>query len=76
MCFTTNLIKAYLFYLFRFKVRDLSRHVILGSQQFKPQDLANQINVNMDTCWGIIRCIINLVMAQKDGKYLIVKDPI
>ena len=75
MCFTTNLIKAYLS-LFRFKVRDLSRHVILGSQQFKPQDFANQINVNMDTCWGIIRCIINLVMAQKDGKYLIVKDPI
>ena len=61
---------------FRFKVRDSSRHVILGSQQFKPQDFANQINVNMDTCWGIIRCIIDLVMAQKDGKYLIVKDPI
>jgi len=62
-------------YISRFKVRDSSRHVILGSQQFKPQDFANQINVNLDNCWGIIRCIIDLIMQQKDGKYLIVKDP-
>ena len=62
-------------YISRFKVRDSSRHVILGSQQFKPQDFANQINVNLDNCWGIIRCIIDLIMVQKDGKYLIVKDP-
>jgi len=62
-------------YISRFKVKDSSRHVILGSQQFKPQDFANQINVNLDNCWGIIRCIIDMIMAQKDGKYLIVKDP-
>lgn len=62
-------------YISRFKVRDSSRHVILGSQQFKPQDFANQINVNLDNCWGIIRCIIDMIMVQKDGKYLIVKDP-
>ena len=29
----------------------------------------------MDNCWGIVRCIVDQVMAQKDGKYLIVKDP-
>jgi len=62
-------------YISRFKVKDSSRHVILGSQSFKPTDFANQINVNMDNCWGIIRCIIDLVRAQKEGKYLIVKDP-
>lgn len=62
-------------YISRFKVRDSSRHVILGSQQFKPQDFANQINVNLDNCWGIIRCIIDMIMVQKGGKYLIVKDP-
>jgi len=62
-------------YITRFKVKDSSRHVILGSQQFKPTDFANQINVSMDNCWGIIRCIIDLVRQQKEGKYLIVKDP-
>ena len=29
----------------------------------------------MDNAWGIVRCIIDLVRKQKDGKYLIVKDP-
>ncbi|XP_043064680.1 eukaryotic translation initiation factor 3 subunit D-1-like [Drosophila ficusphila] len=29
----------------------------------------------MDNAWGILRCIIDLVMKQKDGKYLIMKDP-
>ena len=62
-------------YISRFNVRDPSRHVILGTQQFKPAEFAAQINLSMDNCWGIVRCIIDLVMAQKDGKYLIVKDP-
>jgi len=62
-------------YITRFKVKDSSRHVILGSQQFKPLEFANQINLSMDNAWGIVRCIIDLVMQQKDGKYLIVKDP-
>ena len=43
--------------------------------QFKPSEFAAQINLSMDNCWGIVRCIIDQVMAQKDGKYLIVKDP-
>lgn len=34
-----------------------------------------QINLNMDNAWGILRCIIDIVMKQKDGKYLIMKDP-
>ena len=25
--------------------------------------------------WLCLRCVLDLVMAQKDGKYLIVKDP-
>jgi len=29
----------------------------------------------MDNAWGIVRCVIDLVREQKDGKYLIVKDP-
>ncbi len=62
-------------YITRFNMKDSSRHVILGTQQFKPTEFAAQINLSMDNAWGIVRCIIDLVMAQKDGKYLIVKDP-
>ncbi len=56
-------------------MKDSSRHVILGVQQFKPAEFAAQINLSMDNAWGIVRCIIDLVRKQKDGKYLIVKDP-
>jgi len=62
-------------YITRFNMKDSSRHVVLGTQQFKPSEFASQINLSLDNCWGIVRCIIDQVMAQKDGKYLIVKDP-
>merc|ERR1712050_563811 len=58
-----------------FNVKDSSRHVILGTQQFKPAEFASQINLSMDNAWGVVRCVVDLVRAQKDGKYLIVKDP-
>ena len=56
-------------------VRDSTKHVVLGTQQFKPQEFANQINLSMDNAWGILRCIIDMVMQLPDGKYLIMKDP-
>merc|ERR1712213_226816 len=62
-------------YITRLNMKDSSRHVILGTQQFKPTEFAAQINLSLDNAWGIVRCIIDLVMQQKDGKYLIVKDP-
>ena len=49
--------------------------MILGTQQFKPSEFAAQINLSMDNAWGVVRCIVDLVKAQKEGKYLIVKDP-
>jgi len=56
-------------------IKDSSKHVILGTQQFKPAEFAQQINLNMDNAWGILRCIVDLCMKQEDGKYLIMKDP-
>ena len=54
---------------------DCEWNVFFFFLQFKPSEFAAQINLSMDNCWGIVRCIIDQVMAQKDGKYLIVKDP-
>jgi translation initiation factor 3 subunit D len=59
----------------RVNVRATDKHAILGMQQFKPEDFASQIALNMDNAWGIVRCIIDFLMKQKDGKYLIMKDP-
>ena len=28
----------------------------------------------MDNGWGILRCIVDICIKQKDGKYLIMKD--
>ena len=44
-------------------------------QQFKPNEFATQITLNMDNCWGILRCIIDICMKLDEGKYLIMKDP-
>jgi len=62
-------------YVTRFNVKDATRHVVLGTQQFKPVEFAQQINLSMDNAWGVVRCVLDLIMQQKDGKYLIVKDP-
>jgi len=62
-------------YVTRFNVKDSGRHVILGTQQFKPVEFAQQINLSMDNAWGVVRCVLDIIMQQKDGKYLIVKDP-
>lgn len=62
-------------YITRYNVKDSSRHIILGTQQFKPIEFGQQINLSMDNAWAIVRCVIDIVMKQSDGKYLIVKDP-
>jgi len=62
-------------YVTRYNVKDSSRHVILGTQQFKPLEFSQQINLSMDNGWGVVRCVLDIIMSKKDGKYLIVKDP-
>ncbi|KAL8593246.1 hypothetical protein ACOMHN_009900 [Nucella lapillus] len=62
-------------YVSRQHMKDTSKHVILGTQQFKPTEFAAQINLNMDNAWGILRCIVDTCMKLKEGKYLIMKDP-
>ena len=42
-------------YVSRVHPKDSGKHVILGVQQFKPAEFAQQINLNMENCWGILR---------------------
>jgi len=62
-------------YVSRVHVKDTSKHAILGTQQFKPREFADQINLNMDNAWGILRCLIDTCLKLPQGKYLILKDP-
>ena len=59
----------------RYHVKDSARHVILGTQQFKPNEFASQINLSMENAWGILRCVIDICRKLDEGKYLILKDP-
>ena len=62
-------------YVSRYHVKDSARHVVLGTQQFKPNEFASQINLSMENAWGILRCVIDICRALDEGKYLILKDP-
>jgi len=62
-------------YVSRVNMKDSAKHVILGTEQFKPSEFAGQINLNMDNAWGILRCIIDICMKLDDGKYLLLRDP-
>ena len=56
----------------RYSVKDSSRHVILGTQQFKPVEFGQQINLNMDNAWGVVRCILDIIMQQQVANILMV----
>ncbi|KAF6253322.1 eukaryotic translation initiation factor 3, subunit 7 [Scenedesmus sp. NREL 46B-D3] len=62
-------------YVSRAGPKDNSNHVILGTQTSKPRDLATQMSLNPDHCWGIVRALVDMLLRQPEGKYLLVKDP-
>uniref|UniRef100_A0AC34Q1V7 Eukaryotic translation initiation factor 3 subunit D n=1 Tax=Panagrolaimus sp. JU765 TaxID=591449 RepID=A0AC34Q1V7_9BILA len=63
-------------YVSRANVRNSTQHEILGTQQYRPAECAQNITLNIDNCWGILRVIIDFFMKQPPGKYLILKDPL
>lgn len=68
-------------YISRANARDASRHVILGTQSYKPREFAAQINVNFSNGWGIVRTVADLARKGKEGeeegpaKFVLAKDP-
>jgi translation initiation factor 3 subunit D len=49
--------------------------VILGVLTHKPRDFANQMALNLNNGWGIVRTIVDMCLKMEDGKYVLVKDP-
>ena len=54
--------------------RDASQHSVLGAHTVKPKELAANIALSPETCWGIAHAVIDLAMRLGDGKYLLVRE--
>ena len=55
--------------------RDASKHVIIGTQVYKPLEFATQMNLSLPNAWGVVKALIDLFLALPEGKYLLLKDP-
>ena len=62
-------------YVSRNNPKDPYRHSILGTQFYKPRDFAVQINLSQSNMWGILKALIDMVLKQEVGKYVLLKDP-
>ena len=62
-------------YVSRTNSANAYEHVVLGTQFFEPKALATQIALNINTMWGIIKMLCDLLMNQPDGKFVLLKDP-
>lgn len=62
-------------YVSRIHHQDSSKHEILGVQQVKPLELAQQMTLDVGNAWGVLHAIIDTCREQPPGKYLILKDP-
>lgn len=43
--------------------------------KFRPSEFAQNINLSLDNCWGILRVVCEFLLSQPTGKYLLMKDP-
>lgn len=59
----------------RANFKDNTKHVILGVSSYRPQDLAMQINLSTGNGWGIVKSYIDIISAEDDGKFVILKHP-
>ena len=62
-------------YVGRVNPRDPSKHVVLATQFYKPAEFAVQINLSHSNMWGVLKMVIDLVMKQPGGKYVLLRDP-
>ena len=62
-------------YVSRKHPSDNKSHEILGVQQVKPAELAQQMTLDIGNAWGVLHAIVDTCLEQPPGKYLIMKDP-
>jgi translation initiation factor 3 subunit D len=62
-------------YVSRVAANNPHSHVVLATQTFKPEQFAQQINMDKQNMWGIIKMLVELMQRQPDGKYVLLRDP-
>ena len=62
-------------YVSRVRPGDSSKHEILGVQQVKPAELAQQMTLDVNNAWGVLHAIIGKCLDLSIGKYVLLKDP-
>jgi translation initiation factor 3 subunit D len=52
-------------------------HILLGSQFYRPKDLATQITLQESQMWSIFRMVVSMLQKPTavDGKYVLMRDP-
>jgi len=59
----------------RLHPRDPYNHMILNMQSFRPKEMLQQTNLDMNNCWGIVKGFVDIIRKQDDGQFVILKDP-
>ncbi|ORX99469.1 translation initiation factor eIF-3, subunit D [Basidiobolus meristosporus CBS 931.73] len=62
-------------YVSRSHPKENNRHVILGTQVFKPAEFAAQMNLSLQNAWGILKAMVDIFLGLPEGKFVLVKDP-
>jgi translation initiation factor 3 subunit D len=50
-------------------------HSILATQGYKTSEFARQISLRTSNMWGILKELIDRLMAQPEGRYVLLRDP-
>ncbi|KAI9498259.1 eukaryotic translation initiation factor 3 subunit D [Zychaea mexicana] len=62
-------------YVARQDPKNNNRHVILGTQAYKPKDFASQMNLSLNNGWGIVKAVADMCLQLAEGQYILLKDP-
>jgi len=59
----------------RVRVKDNTLHSILATQAYKTMEFARQISIRTSNMWGILKELVERLMAMPPGKYVLLRDP-
>ncbi|ANB14468.1 translation initiation factor eIF3d Moe1 [Sugiyamaella lignohabitans] len=59
----------------RVNPKDNTQHTIIGVIGQEPAQLSNQINLNLNNGWGIVKSVVNICSELDEGKYVLLRDP-
>ncbi|GMH62469.1 hypothetical protein TrRE_jg9618 [Triparma retinervis] len=62
-------------YVSRASPRNPNNHTVVATQALKPLDFAQQLNMNVQNMWGVMKMLVELMQKQEEGKYVLLRDP-